>query len=191
MSDSKHDPKHDVHVYDGIEEHDHRPPFWFNALFLGTIIFGVIYAAYYLVGDGPGLIDEYKRDQTAEMQAVYAAKAAQPVAAVTEDSLLAVAKDPARVQAGAQSYAVKCASCHGAKGQGGIGPNLTDDYWIHGATLVSIHKTIQEGVADKGMPQWGATLPADEVGSLVAFVHSVHGTNPEGAKEPQGEKAKN
>ena len=81
-------------------------------------------------------------------------------------------------------------ACHGDKGQGGIGPNLTDDYWLHGGKLAQIAATITNGVSDKGMPPWGPMLSGEQIKSLAVFVKSLHGTNPPGAKAPQGELEK-
>ena len=82
---------------------------------------------------------------------------------------------------------MRCLPCD--KGQGIIGPNLTDDFWIHGkGTLMDIAAVITSGVPEKGMPPWGPVLSADELRDVAVFVHSIHGSNPSGAKAPQGDK---
>ena len=83
-------------------------------------------------------------------------------------------------------FAGKCAVCHAADGGGNIGPNLTDDAWLHGATIDAIYATVNEGVLAKGMPAWGKLLKPDEMEEVVAYVWTLHGTRPAKPKEPQG-----
>src|SRR5690606_34102025 len=95
--------------------------------------------------------------------------------------------DPAMVSAGAATYKAVCAACHNDQGQGLIGPNLTDDYWMHGGTNEAIFTSISKGIPDKGMPPWEASLTAEQRAQLVAFIRSVRGVDAPNAKEPQGE----
>jgi cytochrome c oxidase cbb3-type subunit 3 len=81
-----------------------------------------------------------------------------------------------------------CGSCHRVDGGGNaIGPNLTDVYWIHGGNIKNIFNTVQNGVVDKGMPAWGRSLSPTEVRDVAFYILSLQGTNPAGAKAPQGE----
>jgi cytochrome c oxidase cbb3-type subunit 3 len=140
---------------------------------------------YYLTGVGPSLRDEL----TLSLKEIEATKPKVPEDAFNDATLYAAVADPGKVKHGAEVFAGKCVACHGDKGQGLIGPNLTDDYWLHGGGSPSeMAKVVREGVAEKGMPPWGPLLSADEVRDVVAFVRSIHGSNPAGAKEPQGEK---
>ena len=91
------------------------------------------------------------------------------------------------VAAGKDVYATNCFPCHGQHGEGGIGPNLTDDYWIHGGKSSDIVRVISNGVPDKGMTSWLPILGENRVVQLAAFIISLHGTSPPGAKAPQGE----
>jgi len=100
---------------------------------------------------------------------------------------MAMAKDPAKVKAGRELFQVRCIACHGAAGQGIIGPNLTDEYWLHGGKLAEITHTITNGVPDKGMPPWGPVMSSEQIHFVVAYIRSIRGTNPAGAKAPQGE----
>lgn len=179
------------HIYDGIEELDHPAPNWFMALFYVTIVFGVAYFLYYTLGNGGTLVEAYQKDKSAQEYAIYLSRAQSgPVKPATEDELRALLTDPEKKEQGRTSFQTKCASCHGAQGQGGIGPNLTDDHWIHGGKLTEILASIVNGVPDKGMPAWGAVIGPEEIQSLTVFVRSVHGTNPPGAKAPQGTRVK-
>ncbi len=92
--------------------------------------------------------------------------------------------------AGKAIFRSKCFTCHGKQGEGGIGPNLTDEYWIHGGTIADIVHVVRKGVPAKGMIAWERTLSPDEINQVASFVFvSLRGTNPPNAKAPQGEKA--
>lgn len=176
------------HSYDGIEELDHSLPRWWLLTFYGTILFSALYFVYYSMGDGPTLFQEYNREKVA--LEVAQAKNTSGGGPADETKLLATIKNPEKQKHGKEVYQTRCASCHGAEGQGGIGPNLTDDYWIHGNKPSQIVATIVNGVGDKGMPPWGPLLSEDDIFSLTAYIKSIHGTNPAGAKAPQGELIK-
>jgi cytochrome c oxidase cbb3-type subunit 3 len=174
------------HEYDGIKELDNPLPGWWLASFYGAIVFAFLYVAYYHLGNGPSPQDELAQD----MSAVESVRAAGPPAGSSgpaEAALNAAFHDPAKLAFGRKTFEEKCASCHMPHGEGSIGPNLTDNYWIHGqGTLADIAKVVSEGVADKGMPTWGPVLKPEELVAVAAFVHSLKGTNPPNAKAAQG-----
>ncbi len=174
------------HEYDGIREYDNPMPRWWLLTFAGT----VVYSAVYLfnvgpVGNGRGRVADYEAE-------VAQHEAAHPVVAstVTDESLLALGKDASVLAEGKKVYATSCASCHGPAGGGLIGPNLTDEYWLHGANPSFIHKTVVEGVLAKGMPPWGKLLKPEQVTAVVVYVSSLQGSHPADAKPPQGVLAK-
>lgn len=169
------------HQYDGIQEFDNPLPRWWVILFWATIIFSVLYWFNLGVGIGPGRIAQYDAD-------VAAALAAAPPAptAASPEQLAAMVTDASALEKGKAVFTTNCVSCHKADGGGLIGPNLTDNAWIHGATLPEIHKTIVEGVIAKGMPPWGTLLKMDQIDAVTAYVASLKGTNPPGAKAPEG-----
>lgn len=173
------------HDYDGIRELDHPLPSWWLNLFYVTMIFSVFYVGYYMLGPGPTL----RQELAAQMQDIEKAQAKAPKPADQGEAVLVAAiADPEQIKLGSGVYAGKCAACHGDKGQGMIGPNLTDDYWINGkGSPGDIAKVVSEGVAEKGMPPWGPVLKPEELVHVVAFIKSVRGSNPAGAKEAQGE----
>ena len=80
-----------------------------------------------------------------------------------------------------------CASCHGQLGEGGAGPNLTDDYWIHKGSLSDIYQSIKHGYPDKGMQAWGSTFTPKEISYLASYIKSLKGSNPPGAQPPKGD----
>ena len=182
------DAKKTDHNYDGIEELDNSLPNWWLGILYGTIVFAMGYLFYYEIGEGPSLKKEYDLEH-ARLQ-YQAAVTGAGKKELTDNELKAILKDPSRIKQGETVFNSKCFSCHGAHGQGGIGPNLTDDYWIHGGRPTEIAATITNGVLDKGMPPWGALLKEEEIHSLVAFIHSIRGSNPANAKTPQGELVK-
>ena len=173
------------HEYDGIREYDNPLPKWWTSIFWGTVVFSVGYLVYYHVGHGASREDEFAQDMK-EAKALEAKRLAKEK--VTEDMLAKLAGDSAAVSEGKKIYDVRCASCHADKGQGLVGPNLTDPYWIHGkGTLMGIYQVASEGVVDKGMPAWRKQLSPLELRQVVAYVGTLRGKNVAG-KEPQGEK---
>ncbi len=188
--DRKQDPLLE-HDYDGIREYDNPMPGWWVWIFWVTIAFSVVYLANVIpgVGSGKGRLASYQAEMAKWETRQAAAGAGAPKAAVMDDAgLFALTRDPARVAAGHQLFTEKCAACHQPDGGGNIGPNLTDDYWIHGNAPSQIYTTVDRGVLDKGMPNWGAQLEPRQLQSLVAFVLTLHSTHPATAKEPQGDK---
>lgn len=174
------------HEYDGIKEYDNPLPSWWVWLFWATIVFSVGYFAFYQLGPGPSIIHQYEQ----EVRAAGERETSQAGAgtAVTEDSLKTIVKDKPAMAAAHQIFVTRCAPCHGPEGQGVIGPNLTDDYWIHGNKLTDILKVISDGVPDKGMPTWNAVLKPQELQTMAAYVWSLHDTHPANPKPPQGTK---
>ncbi len=172
------------HNYDGIQEYDNPMPRWWVYLFWVTIIFVPVYYA------APGLMGAGGTKEALYASEIAAYEKAHPPApeapTVSEASLVALVNDAAAVSAGQGVFARNCAACHGAAGGGQIGPNLTDDAWIHGGSPREIHATVVNGVLQKGMPPWGKTLKPAEVDQVVAYVISIHDTQPANAKGPEG-----
>jgi len=185
MSEPKDQDRLLDHEYDGIREYDNPMPRWWLATLWGTIVFAALYALNVIpgVGSGPGRIAEYE----AAVAAGDSVRAAHnPVAVIDEAALLAVARDPAKLAAGRETFASTCSPCHAADGGGGIGPNLTDAYWLHGGRPMDILHTINDGVLEKGMPAWGQSLNPEQVIAVAAYVTTLRGTTPATPKAPQG-----
>ena len=175
------------HDYDGIQELDNPTPAWFMGLFYASITFAMVYMfSYHVFGIGQLQDDEYKTEMVlaAKEKEVYLAKAANRV----DENTVALTKDAAVLSSGQAVFKQSCAPCHGDKGQGVVGPNLTDDFWIHGAKLKDVFKTIKYGVTAKGMPTWEKQLSPKQISDVANYIKSIHGTNPPGAKEAQGTK---
>jgi cytochrome c oxidase cbb3-type subunit 3 len=173
------------HEYDGIREFDYQLPKWWLNLFYVSIVFAIGYFVYYQMLDGRSIMQEYRAEQD-RLEMILATEAAKS-SNVSEADLVAYAKDPAKVKAGKEIFQTRCVACHGVNGQGVIGPNLTDDYWLHGGKLNEIVNTITHGVPEKGMPPWGPVMTAEQIHSVAAFIRSIHDSNPPNAKAPQGE----
>jgi cytochrome c oxidase cbb3-type subunit 3 len=175
------------HDYDGILEYDNPMPRWWLATFWVTIIFSLIYVLNVPgVGTGKGRIADYESEMA---KAAELAAATNPLAGMTAEKLAAIAGDPAQLALGKATFATSCAACHAADGGGGIGPNLTDAYWIHGGFPMEMLATIVNGVLDKGMPAWGKVLKPDQVQAVTAYLTTLVGTTPAKPKEPQGTMA--
>jgi len=175
------------HSYDGIQEFDNPMPRWWVYLFWATIIFSILYWINVPgFGIGKGRIADYDRAMAAAAAADAKRKAAEPAGASGEQ-LAAMTKDQSVLALGKQAFGQNCAACHRADGGGQIGPNLTDDYWLHGGALEQIHKTIADGVLEKGMPPWGKVLKPNQLDAVVAYVYTLRGTNPPNPKAPQGD----
>jgi cytochrome c oxidase cbb3-type subunit 3 len=173
------------HEYDGIRELDNRlPPWWLYGFYL-TIIFAVIYLwRYHVSHTAPDSIQEYQLAvQAAEVKrAEYLKKAANNVDENTVKYLTAADE----LAAGEKIYSTTCFPCHGKAGEGGVGPNLTDDYWLHGGGVKDIFKTIKYGVPEKGMKSWKDDYSPGQIAQLASYIKSIKGTNPPNGKAPQG-----
>ena len=174
--------------YDGIQEYDNSMPGWLRAIFYLSIVFAFVYCGYYLLGSGIGSKEAFELSMKEHEKIIAKAEASNKSEAKDDTvSLASLVQDKAKQKAGSEVFTQKCASCHGNLGEGLIGPNLTDKYWIHGGKVEDIKKTIEVGVLDKGMLAWKGVLTDDEIVSVTAFITSISGTNPKNAKEPQGE----
>jgi len=163
------------HAYDGITEYDNKLPNWWLLTLYGAIVFSVIYWLVFHTLEIRQLpIDDYH----AEMQAAAEAQLARMAeGGLTNESLELMATITERVQAGDAMFQKYCVACHLERGQGSVGPNLTDPYWIHGGEPLAIHKIVMEGVPSKGMAAWGRQLGPRRVDEVVAYVLTLRNTN--------------
>lgn len=184
------------HNYDGIQELDNPLPNWWLILFFITVGFGVLYFIHHqLGGGGRNSVQELEASmQKIEVQKLKAHAGhdhGQPSAEASTQNLEAMLSDPTVLAQGKTVFDTNCASCHGKAGEGTIGPNLTDKFWIHGqGDMASVIKVVQIGVLDKGMPPWGTVLPADKINAVAAYIVSLKGSNPANGKAPQGAEVK-
>lgn len=177
-----------LHELDGIREYDNPMPGWLMAIWWGSLVFSAAYLIFYALSFGEGSMEaEYRGEQQKALAAVQAHFDANPLVPPSAADLLAGARDPAVLQVAEARFARSCASCHGEHAQGLIGPNLTDDRWIHGGSVEQVFQTIAKGWPAKGMPPWGRALTPEELGALVSYVRSLQGSNPLNARPPEGD----
>jgi cytochrome c oxidase cbb3-type subunit 3 len=177
-----------LHELDGIKEYDNPMPGWLLAIWWGSLLFAAGYLIFYALSFGEGSLEaEYRASTQQAVAEVQAYFDAHPIAPPTPAVLLAGARNPAVLEAGASRFARTCAPCHGEAAQGLIGPNLTDDRWLHGGSVEQIFQTVAKGWPAKGMPPWGRTLPPEELAALVSYVRSLQGSHPGDARPAEGE----
>ncbi len=175
------------HEYDNIRELDNPPPFWLMSLFYVTVIFSVVYGAYYF---WTGMGDLQEAEYNNEIAAAEINKKKEAVSGFDETNIT-LYTDEANLAAGAEIFATKtCVTCHGTKGEGNaIGPNMTDEYWIHGNTPEQLYQVVKNGVPAKGMTPFKGQLSEEQIVQVLSYLLlKVQGTHPENAKAPQGDK---
>ena len=178
-----------LHELDGIKEYDNPMPGWLMAIWWGSLLFAAAYLIFYALNFGEGSMEaEYRQATQQAVTAVDAYFAANPLVPPSPAQMLAGAGDPAVLAAGRARFTKTCAPCHGERAQGLIGPNLTDDRWIHGGTVEQIFQSVAKGWPAKGMPPWGRALKPEELTALVSYVRSIQGSNPPNARAPEGER---
>jgi cytochrome c oxidase cbb3-type subunit 3 len=173
------------HDYDGIRELDNKVPSWWMMSFYGSILFGVIYLIrMYGTQTLPTQLEEL-----AEANKVAAAQKAEylKLAANNVDENSVKLADATGIAAGKDLFMANCVACHGSGGEGTVGPNLTDDYWLHKGSLKDIFYSIKYGWAEKGMKSWKDDFSPSQIANIASYVTTLHGTNPPNPKEKQGE----
>lgn len=171
------------HSYDGIQEYDNPLPGWWVWLFWATILVSLGYPLYYHVGIGELVYEQYNNSAAAFFEAQ--AKELEGME-ITEELLASFQEQTALMGGMEQVFVSKCATCHAAAGQGDACPNLTDDYWINGGSLLEIHETIRDGVSGKEMKSWLSELGPARVLHMTAYVGTLRGKNVPGGKKPEG-----
>jgi cytochrome c oxidase cbb3-type subunit 3 len=170
------------HEYDGIRELDNQLPPWWVYMFYATIVFAGIYMWFYHINaDGNVQENEYKTE-IADAEILM-----KQMSEKVNEETVTILTDASRVSKGAEIFQANCKACHGANGEGTVGPNLTDDYWLHGGDIKSIFKTVKYGVPQKGMIAWQSQLSPSQIQEVASYITTLKGTNPPNGKEPQGE----
>lgn len=173
------------HDYDGIRELDNPLPPWWKYGFYITIVVGVIYLLnFHVFGYGKNPTEEYAAEMGKARieEELYEANNKDKI---DENNVpMAGAEGLLRAK---EIFTTRCWACHGKLGEGGAGPNLTDDYWLHKGSLNDIYHTIKNGYADKGMQSWAAEFTPKEISYLASYIKKLYNTRPPNAKAPQGD----
>ncbi|TYP74265.1 cbb3-type cytochrome c oxidase N-terminal domain-containing protein [Aquimarina intermedia] len=174
------------HNYDGIKELDNNLPPWWVYGFYASIVFAVVYMVRFHVFDDYTQAEEYETEVAEAKVAI--AEYKRTAKNFVDVNSVVILTDPADLKAGKAVFESNCVACHKADGGGGIGPNLTDAYWILGGGIKNVFNTISEGGRDgKGMVAWKQILKPAEMAQVSSYVLSLNGTTPSEPKEPQGE----
>jgi cytochrome c oxidase cbb3-type subunit 3 len=174
------------HDFDGIRELDNRLPPWWLGLFYGSILFAFVYIYYYhFSGNEWSSRGEYEEEVAAAERAARIYRMQQ--ADVVDEENVQFLTDELALEQGEVVFQSNCATCHGEKGEGGVGPNLTDPYWLHGGTINDVFSVIKYGVPEKGMVSWQAQIRPSAMEKVASFIMTLQGTEPPGGKEREGE----
>ena len=172
------------HEYDGIQEYDNPTPLWWHLIWLGTMVFSVIY--FFLSLESPWFVhqtERLERAQIAEIERLFSALGdLQP----DEATLVSLMGDDQWMSYGSSVFNLHCTSCHGKDGGGGIGPNLTDDHYLNVSRIEDVHTVISDGANNGAMPAWSNRLHPKEIVLLSSYVASLRGQDSR-AKGPEGE----
>ncbi|MGC6431037.1 MAG: cbb3-type cytochrome c oxidase N-terminal domain-containing protein [Jejuia sp.] len=174
------------HNYDGIKELDNNLPPWWLYGFYASIAFAAIYLVRYHIFDGDSQLDELEIELAEAKTAVEAyKKTAKDLVDVNTVVMLTDADD---LSTGKSIFETNCVACHMADGGGGIGPNLTDEYWILGGGIKNVFNTVSEGGrSGKGMIPWKAQLKPSQIAKVSSYLLTLQGTTPANPKAPEGD----
>jgi cytochrome c oxidase cbb3-type subunit 3 len=189
------DPMNPMHGHevDGITELDNLLPQWWVWLFVLTTLFAIVYLAHYHILRMGKLQEDAYVEEMAVAKAIQAYTLGGATGGVAAAVVAPAAEEPAADEAvlarGRQVFTANCAVCHAADGGGLIGPNLCDEYWIHGPAFANTLHVIREGVPAKGMISWKTLLKPDDIRAVASYIYTLRGTAPATPKAAEGEKA--
>jgi cytochrome c oxidase cbb3-type subunit 3 len=176
------------HDYDGIKELDNSlPPWWIYGFYFTILFAGVYMYRYHISKSAPLQVEELAAEkiQAEREKVAYMATQANNV----DETSIAYNPTAELLTEGKAIFVKNCVSCHGPEAQGAsIGPNLTDEYWIHKGGIKDIFKTIKNGVQEKGMIPWGQQLSNAQIAAAATFIKSLQESHPANPKAPQGDK---
>jgi len=177
------------HEYDGIREYDNPTPAWWHAIFLGSVVFSVLYFVFFHIGPSAGTngwtLEEAHEEALADNLKLQFKDLGD--LQVDEPTVLKYMNEPDWLAVGASVYKTHCKSCHGGDGSGLVGPNLTDDHYKNVKQLIDLARVIENGAANGSMPAWKNRLHTNEVVMVSAYVAKMRGQNlpgPRGAEGP-------
>lgn len=174
------------HDYDGIGELDNPTPPWWQWGFVISVIFSVVYLwTHHVSKTAPTQFEELAiaNMKAEELQKAYLANSANKI----DENTVTLLTESSDLLEGKTTFTAQCAACHGVDGGGIVGPNLTDDYWLHGGDIKDIFRTIKYGVPEKGMKSWKDDFSPKKIAQIASYIHSLKGTKPASPKAPEGE----
>jgi len=175
------------HNYDGIVELDNHMPPWLANIFYITIAFGVVYFTYFSVlGLGKTQLEEYEEEL--RIAAIKAEERASLALSSIDETTVVFDSSAPSLAAGKSIYDANCVACHASDGGGGVGPNLTDEYWIHGGSINDIFRVVKYGVVAKGMIPWQDQLSPEEMQNVSSYILTFVGNTPANPKAPEGDR---
>lgn len=173
------------HDYDGIVELDNPSPPWWNWFFILSVVYAVVYLWVLHVSKSVPM--QIERLEIAYEKAEIAKQAyIEKMGAALDENSVVYLDSEADLSAGKQIFADVCAACHGPQGQGGVGANLIDDYWLHGGSIKDIFSLIKYGALEKGMPSWQDQYSPLQIAQVTSYIVSIRGSDVESGKEPEG-----
>ncbi|MEE9431945.1 MAG: cbb3-type cytochrome c oxidase N-terminal domain-containing protein [Melioribacteraceae bacterium] len=176
------------HDFDGIRELNNKIPPWFLMTFYASMIFAVIYIfKYHILFDGEGDYQTYEYTEEVRMASLELEAVAAESGAVIDENTVTVLDDATSLANGKVTYDKHCVACHLSKGEGLVGPNFTDDYWIHGNKINDLYRIIKVGVPAKGMISWQSQLDPVAMQEVASYILTMRGTNPPNQKDAEGD----
>jgi len=174
------------HDYDGIKELDNNLPPWWKYGFYLTILVGIVYLInFHVIGTGDLQGKEYEKEMA--QAKIEIDEFMKTSASNVDENTVKLLTETSDIAAGKEVFMANCAACHGKLGEGTVGPNFADEYWIHGGSVKDIFKSIKYGWVEKGMKSWKEDLSPMQIAQVTSFIKSLKGTNPPNAKAAQGD----
>ena len=175
------------HSYDGITELDNFMPPWLQYVFFLSIGFGIVYFINYSVlGWGKTQMEEYEEELF--IAAAQAEERKLSEVSTIDETNVQYDRTTESLAEGKSVFDNNCVACHASDGGGGVGPNLTDEYWIHGGSINDVFAVVKYGVPEKGMIPWQDQLSPEQIQYVSSYILTLTGTTPLNPKEPQGER---
>ncbi len=175
------------HNYDGIQEFDNPLPGWWKLTFWATLVFSVLYWGWFHIWPGKSIYQSWEADVTAASAVVESVETPNFLIANTEESLLAIMADSSSLKRGQKIFELNCIACHLKDGGGIVGPNMTDEEYLHIKQLTDFVPLIEAGILEKGMTPWKGVLTDDQIVLVAAYLASLRGTTPATPKAAEGE----
>ena len=173
------------HNYDGIRELDNRlPPWWLYGFYVSIIFAGIYLWRYHVSHTAPLAEEELKiaMHEAELQQAAYLKSSANNI----DENTVKYLADAADLDAGKKIFEMNCTPCHGKNAEGVVGPNLTDEYWIHGGSVSDVFKSVKYGWPEKGMRSWKDDFSPKQMAQLTSYIKSLAGSKPANGKAAEG-----